>query len=91
MDKKPLGTREHLKMTFPGWAWFIDYVLAPFPDELGRFGWEIVMMKWLIVVRIGAFFLNAVVPVQYGRVGAIGLIWIGITGLAYSLFGRWDS
>jgi hypothetical protein len=71
-DQGPLSQRDCWYLIFP--AWFVDYVLAPFPDESG---WGVVILRWVLEGLTLAVAVVALVP--------YGLLLPLIVGLAWTL------
>ena len=55
MGKDPISDREYFRTIFPDWV--VDFVLAPYPDEVGR---PLVAAKWLGVGWIACSLFDAV-------------------------------
>lgn len=74
MDENPLSQRETFKAFFP--AWLVDYVIAPFPDEVG---WLAVGAKWFALGALSVVLLPGL-PDEL----AISAVVFGLLGILYA-------
>jgi hypothetical protein len=78
--RDPLSTRDELKLCLPDW--FVDWVLAPFPDEVG---YPLVYAKWSVFTFLLLNLLTAWIPAQFDEQVGISMI---VTGLGIMLWAR---
>lgn len=74
MNANPFGDREVWKFFLP--AFVVDYVIGPFPDEVG---WPLVAAKWCGIGFLAAQLFDApvTVPLSLVVVGVITAVMAG--------------
>ena len=84
-EQNPFTEREYWYLVFPKWV--VDWVVAPFSDEVGH---ELVVLKHFVTALVLFMVFDAVVPEAYDRYGAQGLLLSGLLMLAYGVLGPWE-